>query len=328
MENYSIIKMKFVTPVHIGAGTENYDFSSSDLHSDTLTAALAAIRAQHGRLEDLEGFMASFALSSAFPYSGDSLFLPKPMGKMQVKVKGEEEHEFRKKIKKIKFIESDLYDVLAKGECLEVDDEQLEGAFLLKQAVNWKQPYMNHVNQRVSIPRDGGEADPFFFDWRYFNDNAGLYCITDATGELLEELLQLFQELGEIGVGTDKNVGGGKFLVERAELKLTLPENANAMMLLSLYIPAEEEIEGLQLEKAKYSLLLRGGYMAGSSSESLRHLWKKSIYMFGAGSVFPTREFLKGKIVNLAPKWNDERAHPVYRSGIPFYIPIKLVDYE
>lgn len=77
----------------------------SDLHSDTLTAALAAIRAQHGRSEDLEGFMASFALSSAFPYSGDSLFLPKPMGKMQVKVKGKERNmNLEKKLKRLSLL--------------------------------------------------------------------------------------------------------------------------------------------------------------------------------------------------------------------------------
>ena len=35
-------------------------------------------------------------------------------------------------------------------------------------------------------------------------------------------------------------------------------------------------------------------------------------------------EILKGKIVDLRPRWNDSRMHPVFRSGKPFVAKIKL----
>lgn len=323
MATYHIIRMKFLTPIHIGKGKDTYDVSSADLHSDTLVAALAAMKAEKGQTEHLDEFMSSFALSSAFPYSGQSYFLPKQIGKLNIKVRNKEEYEYRKKLKNVRFIESSIFASLAKGECNEIDETAIQGAFIVDIKEKWNQPYKNQVNQRVSVPRDGGDATPFFFDWRYFNQNAGLYCITDATGELLEEILSLFKQLGEAGLGTDKNVGGGKFDVETDEMELPTVHNADAAMLLSLYLPMEEEMSRLRLDQSKFSLVLRGGYMAGSDTETFRHLWKKSVYMFDVGSVFPATQPLKGKIVDLSLYWNDERMHPVYRSGKPFCLSIK-----
>lgn len=323
MATYHIIKMKFLTPIHLGKGKDFYDVSSSDLHSDTLIAALAAMRAQNGKTDDLDKFMSSFVLSSAFPYSGKSYFLPKPIGKLNIKVLDKGEHEYRKKLKNIRFIERSIFATLVKGESGAIEETAIQGSFIVDDK-EWEQPYKNQVNQRVSVPRDGGDATPFFFDWKYFNKDAGLYCITDATGELLSEILGLFGQLGEAGLGTDKNVGGGKFDVEADMMELPTVPDANATMLLSLYLPAREEMDGLQLDRSKYSLMLRGGYMAGSDIETFRHLWKKSIYMFDVGSIFPINQPLKGKIADLSPDWNDERIHPVYRSGKPFCLPVKM----
>ena len=60
--------------MHIGTGKENYDFSSSGLHSDTLSSALAAIRATQGKSGDTEHFIDSFIISSAFPYWKNNFF--------------------------------------------------------------------------------------------------------------------------------------------------------------------------------------------------------------------------------------------------------------
>jgi CRISPR/Cas system CSM-associated protein Csm4 (group 5 of RAMP superfamily) len=67
MPKYHIIKLTKLSPMHIGTGKENYDFSASELQSDTLSGALAALRAQNGNAGDLKKFMDSFILSSAFP---------------------------------------------------------------------------------------------------------------------------------------------------------------------------------------------------------------------------------------------------------------------
>jgi len=175
------------------------------------------------------------------------------------------------------------------------------------------------------VPRaDNADAEPFYFNWTYFSSEAGLYVLTDATGTVFSELTELFKLLGESGFGTDRNVGGGKFEVETGAIELPSVADANHTMLLSLFIPAKEELQALNLNAARYELLLRGGYMAGSSVEGFRHLRKRSVYMFGAGSLFPTVETLRGKVVDLKPDWNDERMHPVFRSGRPFTVKVKI----
>lgn len=326
-----IVKLKHLSPLHIGTGKENYDFSSSMLQSDTLSAALAAMRVQKGRVDDIEGFLKSFSISSAFPFWGDILFMPKPNGKISVNVMDMEEYSSMKKLKKVKFVEFDLWKCLLRGESVSVMSSQLKDSFLLsaKSVSEFVIPSKSQVNQRVSVPRnDGADADPFFFDWTYFQENAGLFCILDAPDNMIEELLDLFKLLGENGLGTDKNVGGGKFEVDKEveSVNFDIVESPNASMILSLYIPTERELGQLNLPESKYELVLRGGYMAGSNEEDFKHLRKKSVYAFSVGSIFPTTAQLSGKIVDLKPSWNDERMHPVYRSGKPFFVPIKVND--
>ena len=326
MPTYNIIKLKNLTPLHIGTGKENqYDFSATDLHSDTISSALAALRAQQGKTNDIENFLQSFSISSAFPFYDNVYFLPKFQGKVNISVEKKEECEYRKQLKKLKFIDSNLWCNLISGLSVTVNANCLQGEFLLKDAKDFEKPYQSQVNQRVNVSReDNCDANPFFFRWTYFNKKAGLYCLTDAKDDKFKEILKLFESLGEAGLGTDRNIGGGKFEIESGTLDLPEIPDANQTMLLSLYIPAEEELAKLKLKTAKYELLLRGGYMAGSDEESFRHLRKRSIYMFNVGSIFPTVEKLTGKTVDLAPVWNDERMHPVFRSGRPFYLPVKI----
>lgn len=324
MATYNIIKMKFLTPLHVGVGKDFFDFSSSDLHNDTLTSALASIKAQRGCSEGIFEFLSSFSLSSAFPYVGETYYLPKAVGNLKVKVRGKTEYEYRKDLKKIGYIEYPLWTSLAEGKEIEVNSGQIHHSFL-SCSKDFKLPYANHVVERVQVPRgEDMDAEPFYFDWRFFNSNSGLYCLTDAIGDLFSELKTLFEELGEAGIGTDKNIGGGKFVVETSSLRFPEVADAHSLQLLSLYLPTKEEMEGLSLTTSRYNLFLRSGYMAGSEYESFRHLWKKSVYMFGVGSVFSSSQQLRGKVVNLQPEWNDERMHPVYRSGRPFYIPVNL----
>lgn len=326
MATYTIIKLKNLSPLHIGTGKENYDSSSSNLHSDTLSAALAAMRVQKGKVDDIKDFLSSFVISSAFPFSRSLYFLPKAHGKIKVIIEGREEYKYRKKLKKLQFIELSLWKRLLNGETITIKEEQIQKEFLLPPSYDLEPIYKSKVNQRVTVPRgDGQDAEPFFFEWNFFDVNAGLYCITDASGALLNEIISLFNDLGEAGLGTDKNVGGGKFNVEVDEKQVTIENNnANAIMLLSLYIPSEEEMESLKLSQSKYELLLRNGYIAGSQEETLRHLRKKSVYMFGVGSVLHTQRKLSGKIVDLRPEWNEKQMHAVFRSGKPLYVPIKI----
>jgi CRISPR type III-A-associated RAMP protein Csm4 len=324
MSGYKIIKFTQLTPLHIGTGKEDYDSSAGMLQSDTLSAALAAMRAQMGKTNDLPEFMQSFSISSAFPYWKDILFLPAPKGKLQVEVAEKEEYEYRKWLKKVRYIELGLWKELVAGKRITVEQEQLQNEFLIPR-ISFGKIMKHQVNQRVKVPRvDDIENELFSFDWQFFDKEAGLYCLVDADDMIFAEILENFKILGDSGLGTDKNVGGGKFVPVSETIQLHDVSDANATILLSLFLPQKEEVRLLNLDNAVFDLVLRGGYMAGSSEEAFRHLRKKSVYMFNVGSFFRTTEKISGKIVDLSPKWNDEKMHPVYRGGKPFCINIKV----
>lgn len=324
MAAYHLVKLCHLSPLHIGTGRESYDTSSAMLQSDTLSSALAAIRCQQGHTDGVADFLDSFAISSAFPYYASSLFFPKPQGRMeQIRVRGRQESEYRKSLKHVLYLEYPLWQRIISGQDIEIDMSQISGEFISCEPLESKL-YQSQLAQRVRVPADvSAKTEPFFFDWKFFHEDAGLFCLVEAPDDVFEEIAFLFRALGETGIGSDKNVGGGQFDVEVSSWEMEIPQDADSTLLLSTYIPTETELPLLRLSESKYSLLYRGGYMAGSNIIKLRHLRKKAIYCFNFGSVFSTTDSLRGKVVDLTPSWNDEAAHPVYRSGKPLCVPIK-----
>lgn len=326
MSSFRIIKMTNMSPMHIGLGRDSYDVSAGTLHSDTLTAALASLRALMGKDGDILQFLESFALSSAFPYTGSTLFLPKPAGRLNVEVAGMEEKDYRKLLKKIDFVALPVWKELVNGGKVTINRGQLHGQYLVQVPdENFQPPMVDVITQRVAVPRvDGKNADPFAFEWTFFSKEAGLYCLLDADSDVADEVIALFTELGEQGIGSDRNVGGGHFDVEASgSMELPQVENANATMLLSMFMPKQQEMNSLDVESSRYQLMKRGGFISGASDDSLRHLRKNTVYMFAAGSVFHTVEPFAGKVVDLRPSWSDGNLHPVYRSGKALSIKIK-----
>lgn len=330
MAKFKVIKLTDMSVVHIGNGRDTYDFSSSMLHSDTLMSALSSILASRGQQDKIETFMNSVTLSSAFPFYFNHYFLPKIKGKLNVVVKGYPKEEYRKKLKKIQYIDVSIWKKLVEGQCVEIEIEQLQNCFLIDlNALNHFQesnPYKSQVNERVKIV-NGEDSVPFYFDWTYYHEHAGLYVLVDCDSVLFDTVSSLFEELGQNGIGTDRSVGGGQFAVEKGEMELPIAQDASYACLLSLYIPTRHDLEQIDLEGSSYQMLKRGGYMSGSNRNVLRHLRKKSVYMFDEGSILKTHAKLDGCVVNLAPKWNDSM-HPVYRSGKIFSIPINNQAYE
>lgn len=325
MAKLTRIKLTHMTPLHIGVGRDSYDVAATALQSDMLSAALASIRAMHGKGESTKQFLESFVLSSAFPYDGGEFFLPRMKGLLPIKVRGLEEKDYRKKLKKLAYISAPVWLQLAEGKDIDVDDAQLHGAYLLSEGVaDYTPPTMQMPTERVAVSRTGEEdAMPFAFNWTFIKPGAGLYCLLQAGEAATEEVITLFKELGSIGIGSDKTVGGGQFEVETDKVELADIQSGK-QMLLSTYIPTPEELGSTAFNSSNYQLIHRGGFMAGSTNENLRHLRKKTIYMFDTGSVLATNMQLEGKVVDIAPEWNTPDMHPVYRSGRPLAIHITL----
>jgi len=332
MTNYTLFKLCFTAPLHLAKGKTDYDSAEDMLHSDALKSALAVCGLQLGLLTDVMAFLESFKISSAFPFFKETYFFPKPNfldgEKSMHRITGMEEAKQRKLVKKIKWVEKALFEDLISSKVKAFHEDYFNGAFLSNLPKD-TQIYKSETQERVQIPRVMGEGEdtkPYYVDRLYFHEHAGLFFLLDTQDEkIVKQIESCLKLLGDNGLGTDRNVGNGQFVVEKVE-DFNLPEvpNANAKINLSLYCPLKEELEAIKNDTKvlAYTLLKRGGWIA--SPQNLDHisLRKKSVFMFGEGSIFPSVG-LAGKIADLKPDILKNE-HEIFRDGTSIFLPIAI----
>ena len=338
MATFKIYKLHFTAPLHISDQHDDLGNSQKVIQSDTLYAALISCLAKKG--EDLpEDGELGFTVSSLFPYfqkdkeSAPVYFLPIPMQSKQADLTDVTK---AKTVKKVQWIDSNLYSSVLSGESLFDGTDSyisyIQGNYLTKyelpEDINGSKEFVrSEVSQRVTLMSRTGEEDakPFYVDKVLFRYDAGLYFIAEGDTSLLEKALNL---LSVEGIGTDRNVGYGFFDYSADTLSIDLPKDANHQLSLSLFIPeSKEQLEKLMnSECVAYEFVRRGGWITTYPYMTLR---KNAIYGFVPGSVFRKDEgksaTVIGKIVDLKPESVDvEITHHVWRNGKAIMLPIKL----
>lgn len=330
------IRLHFSSPLHIGRGATELDKTDAIYHSDALKSALYAVGLPYFSEWETapDAFFNAFCISSAFPFCGDELFLPKPYSQMQFRFANTAEEKEAKKAKRISFISASLFQQWAKvpEEPVSVQEAQVSpGGNYLFNPTNKAKAFLHaEVQQRVQVSAQGdadNDTRPFYFDRLYFEENSGLYFLAHFHNETIRhQVLRVLTLLGTQGIGTDRTVGNGLFNFDAAAhiSNIELPEAAdgNLHINLGLYLPTRNELSTVNLDESFWQLVKRGGYIAGSSYEKFLSLRKNSIYFFAEGSVFKTDILLKGRYINLKPDYNDADLHPVYRCGQPLFITI------
>lgn len=332
------IKLRFTTPVHLGRGREELDKTELVYHSDSLKSALYAIGLP--MFEDWKNehnFFSAFRISSCFPFAKDEFFLPKPQLKREITFGDTLDDKTAKKAKKIEYFEKSVFEeyINSSNGKFEIDTAHItpDGSFVCRDESTFTKTsdkgiktkysfYKTEVQQRVSVPNEweSEESKPFYIDRIYFEKDCGFYFLAEFDNDAIEkQVLQTLKLLGENGIGTDKTVGNGLFefntVADVSDFNFDITIKKSQHIALGLFLPTKEEHSSICFDKSAWSLLKRGGFMAGSEIEEFRHLRKKSIYMFGEGSVLDSSKTLIGKYENLAPAWNDEKMHPVWRDG-------------
>lgn len=338
MATFKIYKLHFTAPLHISDQHDDLGNSQKIIQSDTLYAALMSCLAKNG--EDLpEDGELGFTVSSLFPYfqkdkdSSPVYFLPIPMQSRQADLADVTK---AKTVKKVQWIDSNLYSSVLSGESLFDGTDSyipyIQGNYLttyeLPEDINGSKEFVrSEVSQRVTLMSRTGEEDakPFYVDKILFRYDAGLYFIAEGDTSLLEKALHL---LSLEGIGTDRNVGYGFFEYTADTLSIDLPKEVNHQLSLSLLIPeSKEQLEMLlNSECVAYDFVRRGGWITTYPYMTLR---KNAIYGFVPGSVFRKDEgesaTVIGKIVDLKPETVDvEITHHVWRNGKAIMLPIKL----
>ncbi len=295
-------------------------------HSDTLFGALSwGVRHVFGEetltnlLADFKKGEPPFKISSLFPYHEETYYLPTPKIPTFTKENPDDFQDMWeiKENKKLKWVTAQNFDefVHGKKEVETILEESERTAFMTE----YDQPG-NAIN-RLSSATEGN----LFFEPVYKHlDGTDLYFLLETRGEGIEEkLVRALRYLESRGIGGSTSTGKGNFDLEKIDEfdEFEKPEEANRFMTLSLYCPAEKEWEEYQGNKnqLRYELVKRKGVVEQSFT-NLDSPWKRTLFMFSEGSIFPT---INGKeVYGRNPIVNTEK-FDVQQYGYAFNVGVK-----
>jgi CRISPR type III-A-associated RAMP protein Csm4 len=174
---FTCYRLRFDGPAHFGAGSPEVEATDRFLRSDTLAGAITALWNQihdgdPGRV--LTG--GRFLLSSAFPYAGDTLYFPRPMGLRQ-----DLQYDVAKKLGKVRFIGKPIFESICRGEKPAWVEEKVRGAFY--PAPESGPPWKDVERPRVTIDRADNSGDIFYSGGTRFRYGCGLFFLARFTDE-------------------------------------------------------------------------------------------------------------------------------------------------
>jgi len=341
---FSIARLAFTAPLHIGSVREDFVPSEEMIRSDTLYAAIMHVWDMLGYEVPKEP---PFAISSLFPYKKvDNTiihFLPVPLTKPAFDVEkgsSDKNPKFEKQRKKIQWADADAFGKITRGEKLAVgvfDEEaaafkNLQGTYYSQETVG--AIFRKQTTPRTKISRDGSEDTTIFYIERlHFEPDAGLYLIFQAdTPESEKKLKNALEVLQDEGIGTDRTVGNGFFRVSYDTLSLDLPVSNGLYTNLSLFCPENSaQLSPMMEVPAQWELIKRGGWITASSMNTWR---KQDTHMFREGSVFhlPPNQVNNNSPIQQVGYTRDvtpeialpNKSHSIYRTGKALFIPILI----
>jgi len=341
---FNVIHFKFTTPLHISNVRSDYDKSEKTIHSDTIYSAIFEAWSRLGKtklIPKTENDDFGFYISSLYPYTQASngnkiYFFNKPYTNFNDNKKDDNKPD-SKVFKKIEFYDLYYFEKLINFEKIEsYPNEHFYGKYLSKQQIKNKDFFTSNIQTRVNIPRqtvideetkEQIKPTPHYIERIYFDDNSGLYAIVNYTNDdIRENILMALKFIGDEGIGTDRNIGNGKFEITEGEITINTPQDATHILNIGLFCPeSKQQLTEMLSDNSRFEILQRGGWITSPDYITYR---KKSIKMFKEGCVFKkpqqNNNLLYGKIVDLKPLQTPVPIqHPIWRVGKSIFLPIK-----
>jgi CRISPR-associated protein Csm4 len=334
---FDIIRFRFTTPLHLSNIRADYGKTEKMVHSDTLHAAVMQTMAFLG-MSNLISKNPGWIFSSLFPFYRDSLhqytyFFKKPIflsDAEKIYLSNPDNYENAKNYKKVEYVDKEGFEELLMNGYMKPKPENIKKPLYTHQDITLEDIYASDVNPRIRKPRTLIDSDPeiFYMERIYFKPEGGLYAIVYLEdSSQMDHLQQIINYLGESGLGTDRNIGNGRFTTELDQIEIEIPDKANYITNLSLFLPPDKsELEEMTKDKSCWKLIKRGGWM----SEPYNTYRKKSVYMFSEGSVFKkaaTDLTIMGNTANLKPELPapmKQVENDVYRVGKSIFLPISI----
>jgi CRISPR/Cas system CSM-associated protein Csm4 (group 5 of RAMP superfamily) len=326
-----VVRLRPVGPWRLGPNSGARERIDSILHSDSLFSAISCAMQQLGFLTHwlsvtAESEQPEVRITSAFPYSQQTLFVPPPRHTWPPGAGG------KVRWKSARLVPLSLAPALLREENLDQERwaaDPVSGCLLpvVKHGVT-SPPF--RVGLRSTAPVDrisqmSGEA--FTSACLEFTPGSGLWCLIifasdGARDSWAGKIRSAFRLLADSGLGGERSRGWGRSRqpqfqdVDVAQFIPTVrTEGAEmAYWLLSLYTPANGDT--VDWRRGDYTLLTRSGRIERSGA--LKHRSR----MVEEGSVVFASEAPVGATRDIAPEGS---AHPVYRSGfaVAFSVPVR-----
>lgn len=320
-----VIRFSFIEPLHVSNPRSDYARSEETVRSDTLSAAIMQSWALMGReqwINDDPGFVTS----SLFPFRNlgeETIYMfPKPV---KDHVKNNLTYPRLKKFKKVKYYDQEYFEQRLRGPLI-IDENDIKNEMLSKRLMPGQENFCKTtVVPRIMRPRDPREDTRIFYmERKSFYPETGLFCIVSYKSPGgKERFLTGLRLLADNGLGSDRSVGHGRFSFVEDVISLDLPDNCDALIGLSLYLPSShQELVNSVGPLSRYEITRRGGWI----SEPFNTLRKRNVYMFCEGSLFMSEMSaltVMGKVADVKPT-EVPTHHAIYRSGECIFLPIKI----
>lgn len=301
-----LAKLRFRAPLHVGSSTVGEEDTYDYVPSDTLFSGLCHAYLQLSGREALEALLGRFLedppflVSSAFPFFGDTLFLPYPRVPPSPRVE-EGESGAKKRLKEVPWLSLEDFSQALRGE----DVREAGGA---ERALPQKE-----LLPRVALDRSSNNSSIYYVRRAVFPANGGLWALLDVKdGSLKGELLGALRLLGDMGLGGERTMGCGHFEPGFEDLPQTLAghlEGPAPYVALSRISPSPEDFGSVD----RYNLVESKGWMLSPTGVQRK---RKSLWFFAEGSSFSER--VRGRLVDVTPEYGPD--HRVYRYGFGLYL--------
>jgi len=309
----------------------------TQLRSDTLFGLIAwGIRTLWGKdelvkmLDHFKSGNIPFLISSAFPFRKNAsnetvYFLPKPIVRPPEIDAGHydiEDMQNYKKYKKLRFVSYDLFNRLINGTCSEEDILREKCGTHLARGEAFEKSHIMHnvINRLTGTTRDAG----LYYTEEYFPRNSGLFFLLDfRLDDYIEKIKAVWRLFNDIGMGGDVSIGKGLFKIKMEEADfLKTPDNANALVTLSLYFPqASERIAYTENAGVLWYELERRKGRVGGKLFKTASFWKETVNVLREGSTFPN---LGNDYYGSFPQVKHLKDFDVYYYGLAFPVPMRM----
>ncbi len=349
-------EIKFLEPYTLSNLKGDYSHSDKNIFSDSVHAAITQIAIENNFInssyENVLDFCNKIVVSNFYlkelEESRNFYYFPFPiLWKRQLlelpSVSEAKDSSVAKNIKKLEYIELSALNTINEKDILDLKDF-LNDFYFGKDTLFLKSHKPNrsdeskllishevgrNVQSRVYQACDkGSESDriqPYFVERVYLQPSVHFFFLVQTKDEKVKKIFdESFNVLSQQGIGSDKNVGNGKFSIVKCGEPLPMEfqgifglKNGGCIMNLSLYNPSEEEID--MVRGGMYQLVKRGGWITTPPFHTLR---KRSVIMIREGSCFKLNDkgLPEGRVLNISPSWNAEIRPIVFRSGKSLFI--------